>query len=115
MPTTVSPIQGPYGAASAAECARARHPQCAGPSAIPLGQALAPEAKRYSPRSDLGLRGGTRRICLYSCLRIPFGLLGVQPLLNSVTKVLVHIAPVLKGPLQDRLGHAFKQVSDDVV
>src|SRR5262249_28043302 len=42
------------------------------------------------------------------------GLPGADALLDPVAESLVHVAPVLEGALEDRLGHAAQQVADDV-
>src|SRR5580704_19133687 len=42
------------------------------------------------------------------------GLPGADALLDLVAEGLVHVLPVLEGPLQHRLGHAVEQLADDV-
>src|ERR1700685_1109621 len=42
------------------------------------------------------------------------GLLGADAGFAPVAEALVHVAPVLEGALQDRLGHPVEQVADDV-
>jgi hypothetical protein len=40
---------------------------------------------------------------------------GVDAIFDAVTDVLVDVAPVLEGPLQNRFGDAVEQMAHDVV
>src|SRR6202042_437383 len=66
------------------------------------------------PGSGLGLHALPGRVGLPGGLGVRLGRLGPDAGLDLAAEVLVHVAPVLEGALQDRFGHPVEQVADDV-
>src|SRR5437660_7636647 len=91
MPTTVSPMPSTIRPTSGVRMPEGpATPSFAGPSTV--------------NRLGLVLCGRTRRVGLLGCLRVLFGLLATNTLLDAVAQILVHVAPVLESTDDNRLG-----------